>query len=251
MLPAFDALAPTYDQDFSTSIIAGELRTRAHKRLAQHFQPGAHVLELGCGTGEDARSLARRGVQVTATDASPAMLSIARAKTAAEPLIRVEPLNLNHLPSEFPTFDGAFANFGVLNCLADWRPFAAWLAARLPVSGIAAFGVMSPLCLWEMGWHSLHGNFPTAFRRLRPARFGELSIHYPTIRQLTREFAPYFHRIHVEPLGLCLPPSDVYGALERHSRLLQTLTALDRAFSRARPLALLADHYWIEFRRAP
>ena len=251
MPPAFDALAPTYDHDFTASPIARELRARVHTRLDQHFQPGTHVLEIGCGTGEDALHLSQRGVQVTATDASPAMLDAARAKTANQPLVQFEPLDLADLPSTFPAFDGAFANFGVINCISDWHPLAAWLADRLPVGGIAGFGVMSPLCLWEIGWHSLHGNFWTAYRRLgSTTTFGNLPIHYPSIRRLTDDFAPHFRRVHVEPLGLFLPPSDVYGVIERRPRLLRVLTSLDRSLSRVRQFALFADHYWIEFRRS-
>lgn len=258
MPAAFDALAPTYDRDFTTSPIAQTLRARVHTRLNQHFAAGARVLELGCGTGEDALHLAQRGVRVTATDASPAMLDAARAKTAHTPLVNVEALDLIKLPSDYAKFDGVFANFGVLNCIAnersraDWQPLAAWLAERLPPRGVAAFAIMSPLCLWEIGWHGAHGNFRTAFRRQRRGTtFGALPIHYPSIRRLTNEFAPYFRRVHIEPLGLFLPPSDVYGVVERRPRLLRALTALDQRTAQVSQLALFADHYWIEFERAP
>lgn len=250
MPAAFDPLAPHYDQEFTQSRIARHLRARAHQRLNQHFLPATHVLELGCGTGEDALHLAQRGVRVTAADASPAMREIASAKIASQPLVRVTALDLNDLPASYPAFDGVFANFGVLNCMGDWRPLAAWLAERLPAGGVAAFGVMSPLCLWEIGWHGLHGNLATAFRRLRRGvSFNGVSIAYPTIRRLTRDFAPQFRRVHVEPLGLCLPPSDVYGVVEKRPRLLNSLTALDERLSRIPQLALFADHYWIEFER--
>lgn len=246
----FDTLAPAYDRDFTASPIARYLRARVYTRLDRHFQPGDHVLELGCGTGEDALYLAARGVRVTATDASAAMLAVARAKSADQPLVTVELLDLNALPGDFPAFDNTFANFGVLNCADNLPALAAWLAARLPPGGVAAFGVMSPLCLWEIGWHGLHGSFRTAFRRLRrDTTFNGLPIRYPTIRRLTRDFAPYFRRVHVEPLGLLLPPSDVYGVIERRTRLLQTLTALDTRLSKFSLLALCADHYWIEFER--
>ena len=261
MPPTFDALAPTYDQDFTASPIARELRARVHTRLDKHFAAGQHILEMGCGTGEDALHLAQRGVRVTATDASPAMLEAARAKIKKnhepprrqeESLIQFTLLDLNNLPTEFPAFDGVFANFGVINCLADWRALAGWLVKRLPAGGIAAFGVMSPLCVWEMGWHGLHGDFGTAFRRWRKTTtFEGVPIHYPSIRRLTIEFSPYFRRVYVEPLGLWLPPSDAYGMIERRPRLLRTLTALDRQFSRVRQFASFADHCWIEFERLP
>lgn len=252
MPAAFDALAPTYDHDFTASPIAQTLRARVHTRLSQHFAAGTHLLELGCGTGEDALQLAQRGVRVTATDASLAMLDAARFKTAAAPLVSVEALDLTNLPNDYAKFGGVFANFGVLNCFADWKPLAAWLAERLPPRGIAAFAIMSPLCLWESIWHGAHGNFRTAFRRQRRGTiFGTLPIHYPSIRRLTHDFAPYFRRVHVEPLGLFLPPSDAFGVVERRPRLLRALTALDQRTAHVSPLALFADHYWIEFERLP
>ena len=81
--PAFDAVAAAYDAQFSEQRLGRWLRAAVHRQLADWVQPGDRVLELGCGTGEDALWLARRGAQVTATDASPAMLEIAARKAAA------------------------------------------------------------------------------------------------------------------------------------------------------------------------
>jgi hypothetical protein len=74
-------------------------------------------------------------------------------------------------------------------------------------------------------------------------------VIYPRIGRLSRDFAPYFERIHVQPLGLFLPPSDVFGVIEKRPRLMQMLMALEARFAQARLLAALADHYWVEFRR--
>lgn len=46
--------------------------------LERWIPRGARVLELGCGSGRDARRMAARGVRVTATDGSEEMLRIAR-----------------------------------------------------------------------------------------------------------------------------------------------------------------------------
>jgi SAM-dependent methyltransferase len=337
-MSAFDTLAPTYDADFTASPIARHLRARVHARLDVLTQPGQAALELGCGTGEDALHLAQGGVHITATDASTAMLAIARQKLAPFPHahtvhldlqalgaeckvqsatdsvpgsefdVQIAPnLELRTLNSELNThyashithhFFFAYANFGVLNCLSDWRPLAAWLAERVVSGGHVAFGVMSPFCVWETLWHGAHGDWRTATRRWRrggaefkvqSSQFSVLSpeydqvsgiryqpdksteykvqskeprttnselgtgnsslIFYPTIPHLTRDFAPWFHRTHVETLGVFLPPSDVYGAVEKRPRLLKTLFWLDERIGRARWLALAADHYWIEFKR--
>lgn len=47
--------------------------------LRRWIQPGMHVLELGCGSGRDARFMAGLGADVVATDASSGMLAKARA----------------------------------------------------------------------------------------------------------------------------------------------------------------------------
>jgi len=258
---AFDGLAAAYDDDFTASPIARYLRARTWQRLAARFGPGQRVLELGCGTGEDAAFLAARGVFVQATDASPAMRQVAARKLARyidAGTAQVAALDLRALPQAgfAGPYDGALANFGVLNGLASWDDLAAWLAARLRPGAVLCLGVMPPVCLWELAWHGLHGEWSVALRRLRlgGARFQprddspSLSIHYPTPRRLLRAFAPHFRRARLRPLGLALPPSDVYGVLEARPRLLHALLRLDDALQ-APFLSALADHYWLELLR--
>lgn len=250
-MSVFDPLAPDYDTTFTHSSIARFLRGRVHARLQAHFSAGAQVLELGCGTGEDARWLAARGVSVLATDASPAMLAAAQSKNADMPGIRYELLDLHNLPSGLAgPFDGALASFGPVNVLADRRPLARWLAARIRPGGVVGLGVMGPLCPWEIVWHGAHLNFRTATRRLRGAASfatasGQIPIFYPTLRQITAEFAPDFRPVFALGLGVFLPPSDVYGIIERHPRWLRLLITLEGWWSPPH----LADHYWIELVR--
>src|SRR5260370_29257424 len=82
MSPAtvFDHVAARYDALWTTTSIG-----RAQRRLVWHemgalFQAGERILDIGCGTGEDAIHFAARGVTVYATDASPAMVQVARAR---------------------------------------------------------------------------------------------------------------------------------------------------------------------------
>ena len=268
-LQPFDPLAPSYDDTFSDTLIGRSLRGRVQARLDTHFQAGDHVLELGCGTGEDALHLAGRGVRVLATDSSEAMLAVARTKTVDAPLVTVEKLDLRELnPLRQPLaatspiamgeagwgYDGAFANFGPVNVLADWRPLAGWLAAQVKPGGIVGLGVMGPLCLWEIVWHGLHGDFKTALRRVNGQAVFQadtatepMSVYYPSIARLERDFSPHFRRVHLGSLGLFLPPSDVYGVIEKRPRLLSRLIELEERFAHYPVLARFADHYWIEF----
>ena len=256
----FDTLAPTYDADFSERVIGAWLRSRTHGWLDGAFGTGDRVLELGCGTGLDALYLARRGVRVTATDASPAMLDRARARLGEHPGVICQPLDLRDLPDAgFPgPFDGAFASFGPLNLLEDWQPLAAWLAARIAPGGRLLFGVMGPVCLWEIGWFAAHGKLRTALRRFarqpvfRPPGGGPaVPLAYPTPARLTCAFDRYFRRRALYGLGFFLPPSEVFAAVESRPCLLRTLTRLETHLA-ANPLAAhLADHYWITFERRP
>ena len=116
-------------------------------QLAAAFGPGDHVLELGCGTGEDALWLARHGVRVTATDVSQTMLAVAQRKAAAAnltDLIDFAAIDLASLPSTSSfiihrhrsPFSAAFSNFGPLNCLPDRRPWPRrWRTGCDPVAG--------------------------------------------------------------------------------------------------------------------
>ena len=66
--PSFDELASAYDSTFTTSALGQRLRALAWERLDVVLAGCGRVLEIGCGTGEDAVRLARRGVDVLATD---------------------------------------------------------------------------------------------------------------------------------------------------------------------------------------
>ena len=53
--------------------------------LIERLPPTGRVLDLGCGTGDLAIDLARRGIQVLGIDFVPAALDVARARASALP----------------------------------------------------------------------------------------------------------------------------------------------------------------------
>ncbi len=69
---AFDSLAARYDDLFTRSMIGRAQRGAVWDVLLDTFEPGSHILELNCGTGEDALFLAQHDVSVVACDASEA-----------------------------------------------------------------------------------------------------------------------------------------------------------------------------------
>ncbi|MEU1306123.1 class I SAM-dependent methyltransferase [Streptomyces shenzhenensis] len=79
----WDAAAATFDDEPDHGLSDPEVRAAWADRL-RAWLPGrpADVLDLGCGTGSLALLAAERGHHVTGVDLSPAMVDLARAKTA-------------------------------------------------------------------------------------------------------------------------------------------------------------------------
>src|ERR1700688_4355612 len=75
---AFDGVADSYDEVFTYSTIGRAQRRTVWDKLLVAFPPGRHILELNCGTGEDARYLVQRGRSVVACDASRSMIQVAK-----------------------------------------------------------------------------------------------------------------------------------------------------------------------------
>src|SRR5205823_13066622 len=78
----FDSAAARYDAEGARNPMMRWLRRESLRHLVKTFSAGDTVLEIGCGTGEEAIALARRGVRVVATDASPAMIEVVSRKLA-------------------------------------------------------------------------------------------------------------------------------------------------------------------------
>lgn len=262
---AFDIFAGDYDSTFTHSILGRLLRPRVWQTLAEHFSPGQHILELTCGTGEDALWLAKQGVRVTATDGSVKMIEVARAKAESAGLSdRIVTIQLSlqaiidgNLGGQRsvvggPHFDGLYSNFGGLNTINDWPSLAEGLAALVKPGGKLILVPMGPVCPWEILWHLLHGQPRVAFRRFgsaAPAKIGDtiIPIWYPPARRLRQEFSPWFRPLQTESLGLWLPPSYLDHFVNRWPAFFIWLNRFEKAT--AHFTGGWGDHYIIVFQR--
>lgn len=261
MAAAFEPLANDYDDLFTRRPIGRLLRAAVWRQLDAVFRPGDRVLDLGCGTGEDALHLARRGVRVHGLDGAPGMIAQARAKLRAAGLddrahfevCPIEELAGLELPARF---DGVVSNFGALNCVADLPALGRTLAGLVRPGGSVVAMVMGPLCAWEVGWYLLRGDAGRAFRRLRRggARVdlgaGPLVVRYPRPNTLVEAFGPAFELQDVVAIGALLPPTYAAGSLDAHPRALAALAGIERRIERWPMAVALADHYLVRLRRA-
>lgn len=105
---AFDQIGERYDQAFPHK----EGQLAAVSWLIDQLQPGARILDAGCGTGvPSARQLTEAGMRVTGIDISPVMLSLARANV---PMATFAEMDIMDVTPEFGRFDAVVAFFSLL-----------------------------------------------------------------------------------------------------------------------------------------
>ena len=252
---AFDAFAENYDQQFVASRVGACMRRAVWTRCAARFAVGSRILEMNCGTGEDAMWLAARGMTVLATDASPAMLKVAEHKACVRELhgrIEFRELAWEALAQlKDAGFDGVLSNFGGLNCVADLRTAADSLACKVRPGGMVLLCIMGPVVPWEWFWYLSHLHPAKAFRRLRSegTPWCGITIRYPSLRAVRRAFAPAFDTLKASAIGALVPPPYTEGFFSRHPKLLAGLDRIERRLESFWPLPHLADHYLIELVR--
>jgi SAM-dependent methyltransferase len=251
---AFDALAPDYDVQFTGSSLGALLRVAVQRRLDARFTARDRVLEMACGTGEDAVYLGRQGVRVVATDASELMIEKARAKVTAAGLserIETRRLAMEDLASLSGPFDGAFSNFGGLNCVADVAGLGRTLGDLVRPGGFALLCVMGPFVPWEWAGFLLRGELEKAFRRLRRGgvEWRGMTVRYPAPATLRRAFAPAFRPLRLSAVGALLPPTEWEPWAQAHPHLLASLSRWERRLETVPPLPWLSDHYLLELER--
>lgn len=258
----FDAVAQRYDETFTSSLIGRAQRAAVWSELTKTFRPGDRVLEIGCGTGIDACFLAERGVRVVACDPSSRMIEVTTRRIAQRGLqdfvhprvLRAE--DLASLSSD-ELFDGAFSNFGALNCVQDLGQIAVGLARLLRPGATVLLCWMPPHCAWETIWYLAQGSRDKAFRRLnlggveaRIADGASLRVHYPTVRALARAFTPDFSVQSIKGIGIAVPPSYLEPWARRHPRLLGLCEQFDSLMAKCPGIRVLGDHVLVRLERS-
>ncbi|MCX6199152.1 MAG: class I SAM-dependent methyltransferase [Bacteroidetes bacterium] len=253
----FDAYAKNYDANFTYTSIGRMQRGFVIGWLARYLTSPKKILEINCGTGEDALQLALLGHSVIATDASEKMIEEARQKKFRNQIsdIRFECANFNSLKEKFNSnkFDLIFSNFGGLNCAdkVELKKLSADFAALLNENGKLFFVIMGSACKWEQLYFLLKGNIEKAFRRKSSAGIRTqisdvtFNTHYYSPSEMKTIFGENFDLEFKRAVGLFVPPSYLQQFFENKLWLLKILGLFDYAFTNFSFLANWGDHYVI------
>jgi SAM-dependent methyltransferase len=239
----FDSIAASYDALWNRTDAGRAQREAVWRVIDPLFRQGDEILDVGCGTGEDAVHLGRMGVHVSAIDASAEMVKVAASRGVAATQLSVEGLDRIRA-----TYDGVLSNFGALNCTVNLSAVAASLSRLVRPRRHAAICLLNRTCAWEMAWYSARFELRTAFRRLRrdalPTSLG-IDVWYPSARDVEHAFAGYFELVHSTGIGVFVPPS--YVTLP--ARAIRMAADADSHWANRPFMRALGDHRLYVFRR--
>jgi SAM-dependent methyltransferase len=260
---AFDAAADRYDEDFSFSQTGILQRKRVHYFLQKQIAAiaGKNILELNCGTGEDAIWMAKQGCNVTATDLSANMAGVLEKKLAQQPQLPIKTMQCGFdeikEKSAGSKYDFVLSNFGGLNCISSeaLERLSAQLHGITNADATIALVIMSKKCWWEKWYFWLKGSKRESKRRQQA---GPLTVNvngnnqlvwYYNPAEIEKAFSAGFTKQYTKPVGLFLPPSYMEGYFKKKKGLLRLLYGLEKLSINFSFLSAYADHFLIVLKR--
>lgn len=256
MVNGFDIASVEYDSAFTFSNIGKAQRRMVYKYLNPllNQKEKLSILELNCGTGEDAIQFAKLGHHILATDISEGMIKVAKAKTHSKNLsFKIQDINTIDETSFNRKFDLLFSNFGGLNCLSqiELKTFFYSASQLLHANGKIILVIMPKHCLWEQTYYTLKGDLKNAKRRNTSGRVFanvdgvNVETWYHNPKDIIDLAKSHFNTVKVKPIGLSIPPSYLENSFLSKQPIISVFKALDNTCTSAF-WAKYADHYLIE-----
>lgn len=240
-------MAARYDETFGISPTGRLFRFRLAERIAALASPPARVLDLGCGTGEDALWLAGQGFAVHGIDESKAMIELARAKAAKSgSAATFECRNIETLSGHPTKFDVVMSNFGALSCV----PLGTW-SAIVP-SILAPSGRAFVVLLGRRPFpETIRRGFRSADRGSSAqvsVASGSVRVHYDSVSVVRESLERTSVVDRVEALGCLVPGSGYAGFSKRHPIAVGALAGAECVLRTAPFFRGRGDHTLYEFR---
>ena len=257
---AFTEQSKIFDKLYGHDAIIQYKRQRVRDHMLACLPLGSKLLELNCGTGEDALYFAGKGFRVHATDLSAGMLRMLKAKKATEEMaarITTECCSFNQLGKlqDQGPYDHIYSNFGGFNCTGTLEKALHSLDPLLKPGGAVTLVIISKFCLWEL-LLLFRGRFKTAFRRFFSAR-GRMAhmegryftCWYYSASDVKKFLGPGYSTLRLEGLCSLVPPSYLEGFAGKHPRLFRLLRRMENKYAGRWPWRRWGDYFIISLRK--
>lgn len=254
---SFDIYATSYDNHFTGSLIGRAQREVVHNYLKRFVDLNGNILEVNCGTGEDALFFLKSCKSITCTDISEGMVLKTKLKTAAYNNITTLVSSTSMIAEMVnKKYDLIFSDFGGLNCLneAELKNFFYSLARITQTNSELVFVIMGRKCLWERLYFRFKGDKSKAWRRTVKdgviANLGsatQLTFYYSP-KEIIKMTNNLFEVKGIRPVGFFIPPSYLNPYFERHKFLFLILSIFDKITRPFKFFANQADHYLIHLK---
>jgi ubiquinone/menaquinone biosynthesis C-methylase UbiE len=257
---AFSKQAPVFDQLYGSNSIIAYKRKRVRDHILKYISTGRSMLELNCGTGDDALFFAKKGFRIHATDISEEMLSILNQKLNTSDLeknISSENCSFTELETlhNRGPFDVVYSNFGGLNCTGALDKVLHELNPLVKHGGIITLVIISKFCLWET-LLLFKGKFKTAFRRFfsKHGRKAHIEGHYFKCWYYAPSFIKNvlkkdFDLLNIEGLCTIVPPSYIENFAEKYPRLFSFLKRKEDSLKSRWPWKYIGDYFIVSLKK--
>ena len=186
----FDAIAEQYDRarpGYPGALIGAALALGG-------MAPDGRILEIGCGTGQLTRELARRGYRILALEPGPSLCALASVRLAEFPRVELMPLTFEAWPLEKASFD-LVVSAQAFHWVDPALRFAKAADALRRGGALAVIG-NTPAS------HSIHAPLDAAYaehapsmRKTAPMAWYSAQGPLPSLFEESGRFAPAVHRV--------------------------------------------------------
>lgn len=252
MSASFDIAAKNYDATFTNSVIGKAQRHLVYHHFSEILKTNTPktILEINCGTGEDALWLAKQKFQVVATDISKEMIAIAKSKNTFENCT-FEVEDATSISEKYQV-DLLFSNFGGLNCLTpiELERFFKTISKNLTSNGRLVLIIMPKNTLWEQLYFLFKANISNAFRRKKGIATANVDgenvpTNYYNPKEIVHLSKTDFDLKALKPIGFFIPPSYMEPFFKNKPKLFSCFNWLEDRITHLSFLSKYADHYLI------
>ncbi len=256
---AFDKVAADYDGTLGNNALIQRLRKHFLSVVRQYTTAGDHLLDVGCGTGLDAVSLARAGRWITAVDWSDAMVGRTRKRAEKENLAdRVFAHQMGaHEITNFPSdhFNVIYSDLGALNCIMNQDAFARQCRRVLKSEGYLVASVIGRICPWEIFYYLFRGKWKRALIRLKrePVAVNlegeKVWTQYFTPREFIDHYEPSFEVTRLRSMNLFAPPPYLVAWYHKYPQWFARGEQLDVKSGDWPILRSMGDHFLVVLKK--